>query len=64
MLLKFSIRFMAVLFAVLALAAIAIHFFFSKSITTDLWIISMPIILGIPILTAVVVAKDDEFSLQ
>lgn len=55
---------MAILFSVLALAAIVIHFFFSSALTTDLWIIVVPIILGIPILTAVVVAKDDELNIH
>ncbi len=64
MLIKFAIRFMAILFSVLALAAIVIHFFFSSALTTDLWIIVVPVILGIPILTAVVVAKDEELSVH
>ena len=62
MLLKFAVRFMGVLFSVLILAAIVIHFFFSSKLTTDLWIIVVPIILGIPMLTSVIVAKDDELS--
>ena len=64
MLLKFAIRFMAVLLSVLILAAIVIQFFFSSKLTTDLWIIVVPVILGIPILTSVVIAKDDELSIQ
>lgn len=62
MLLKFAIRFMAVLLAVLILAAIIIHFSFSSKLTTDLWIIIVPIILAAPILTSVVLATDDELS--
>ena len=64
MLLKFAIRFMAVLLSVLILAAIVIQFFFSSKLTTDLWFIVVPVILGIPILTSVVIAKDDELSIQ
>ena len=64
MLVKFAIRFMAILFSVLALAAIVIHFFFFFFLTNDLWIIFVPVILGIPILTAVVVAKDEELSIH
>ena len=64
MLLKFAIRFMAVLLSVLILAAIVIQFFFSSKLTTDLWIIVVPVILGIPIVTSVVIAKDDELSIQ
>jgi hypothetical protein len=55
---------MAVLLSVLILAAIVIQFFFSSKLTTDLWIIVVPVILGIPILTSVVIAKDDELSIQ
>ncbi|WP_227610895.1 MULTISPECIES: hypothetical protein [unclassified Acinetobacter] len=62
MLLKFAIRFMAVLLAVLILAAIIIHFSFSSKLTTDLWIIIVPIILAAPILTSVVLTKDDELN--
>ncbi|KXO87249.1 hypothetical protein AYK86_00970 [Acinetobacter venetianus] len=64
MLIKFAIRFMAVLFSVLALAAIVIHFFFSSKLTTDLWIIVVPIILGVPMVASVIVAKDTELNVQ
>ncbi|ENX57105.1 MULTISPECIES: hypothetical protein [Acinetobacter] len=64
MLVKFAVRFMGVLFTVLALVALVIHFFFSSKLTTDLWIIMVPIILGVPMLTSVIVAKDDELSIQ
>lgn len=64
MLVKFAIRFMGVLFAVLVLAAIVIHFFFSSKLTTDLWIIVVPIILGVPMLTSVIVARDDELNVH
>ncbi|USA45135.1 hypothetical protein NDN11_10350 [Acinetobacter sp. C26M] len=64
MLVKFAIRFMGVLFMVLALAAIIIHFFFSSKLTTDLWIIVVPIILGVPMLTSVIIAKDEELSIH
>jgi|TARA_Y100000816_G_C26061478_1_gene557429 hypothetical protein len=55
---------MAVLFSVLALAAIVIHFFFSSKLTTDLWIIVVPIILGVPMVASVIVAKDTELNVQ
>jgi len=64
MLVKFAVRFMGVLFTVSALVALVIHFFFSSKLTTDLWIIMVPIILGVPMLTSVIVAKDDELSIQ
>lgn len=64
MLVKFAVRFMVILASVLALAAMIIHFFFSSKLTTDLWIIVVPIILGIPMLASVVLAKDDELSVH
>lgn len=64
MLLKFAIRFAVVLFSVLIVAAIAIQFFFSSKLTTDLWIIVVPVILAIPILTSVICAKDEELNLD
>ena len=64
MLLKFTIRFLAGLVAVLILTAIVIHFFFSSTLTIDLWIIMVPIILGVPILTSVLLAKDDELDIN
>lgn len=62
--LKFVIRFTSILFSLLILAVIATHFFFSSKVTTDVWIISFPIILGIPILTSIIFAKNDEFSIH
>ncbi|WP_130804824.1 hypothetical protein [Acinetobacter ihumii] len=62
MLLKFAIRFMGVLLAVLILSALAIHFLFPAKFTVDLWIIIVPLILGIPIITSVLLASDDELS--
>ncbi|WP_278491865.1 hypothetical protein [Acinetobacter gyllenbergii] len=64
MLVKFAMRFIGVLFAVLVLAALVIHFFFSSKLTTDLWIIVVPIILGIPMLTSVIVAREDELNVH
>ncbi|KAA8731399.1 hypothetical protein F4V57_12475 [Acinetobacter qingfengensis] len=61
MLLKFAIRFLIILFAVIALTAIAIHFFFSSQATT-LWIMMMPVILGIPILAAIIFTTDNELN--
>ena len=58
--LKFVIRFTSILFSLLILAVIATHFFFSSKVTTDVWIISFPFILGIPILTSIIFAKNGE----
>lgn len=62
--LKFVIRFTSILFSLLILAVIATHFFFSSKVTTDVWIISFPFILAIPILTSIIFAKNDEFSMD
>ena len=64
MLLKFTVRFVAVLFSVLTIRALSIHFFFSEKIVTDLWIIVVPVILGIPMLTAITLTKDEELNLS
>ncbi len=62
--LKFVMRFLIILFAVLILAATVIQFFFSSKLTTDLWIILVPLILGVPILASVVLTKDDELNIH
>jgi len=62
--LKFVIRFASILFSLLILVVIATQFLFSSKVTTDIWIISFPIILAIPILTSIVFAKNDEFSIH
>ena len=62
--LKFVIRFTSILFSLLILAVIATHFFFSSKVTTDVWIIAFPFIMGIPILTSIIFAKNDEFSMD
>lgn len=61
MLLKFATRFALILFTVIALTAVAIHFFFSGE-TTTLWIVMMPVILGIPILASIVLVTDEELN--
>jgi hypothetical protein len=51
MLLKFATRFASILFGILALIAIVIHFVFSNKLSIDLWIVFFPVILAVPILT-------------
>lgn len=63
MALKFVICFASVLFLVLILAALGIHFLFSGELTVVLWIFTVPIILAIPILTSVALTKDEELSI-
>lgn len=61
---KFIIRFAAILFSILILAALVIKFFFSSDVTVVLWIFAVPFILGIPILASVVLATNEELDLH
>ena len=61
---KFVLRFAAILFSVLILAAIAIQFFFNPDYTVIFWIFSIPFILGTPILASVVLAKNEELDIH
>lgn len=64
MLLKFATRFASILCGILALIAIVIHFVFSNQLSIDLWIVFFPVILAVPILTAVLMTGDDELGVQ
>ena len=64
MLLKFATRFASILFGILALIAIVIHFVFSNKLSIDLWSVFFPVILAVPILTAVLMTGDDELGVQ
>lgn len=59
---KFIIRFAGVLFLILVLAALSIQLFSTAEITVVMWIFAMPIILAVPILASVVLAKDAELE--
>ena len=61
---KFTLRFAMILLFVLLFTAIAIHFFFSPDSTIILWIFAMPIILGVPILSSVVLATNEELDIH
>ena len=61
---KFVIRFASKMLTLVQVDEIATQFLFSSKVTTDIWIISFPIILAIPILTSIVFAKNDEFSIH
>ena len=61
---KFVLRFAFILLLVLVLTAAAIHFFFNPGVTVILWIFAMPIILGIPILSSVVLATNEELDIH
>ncbi|OTG93289.1 hypothetical protein [Acinetobacter sp. ANC 3832] len=64
MLLKFATRFAGILFGILALIAIIIHFVFSNKLAIDLWIVFFPVILAVPILISVLITGDDELDMQ
>ncbi|WP_139852618.1 hypothetical protein [Acinetobacter pullicarnis] len=59
---KFIIRFAGVLLLILILAALCIQLFSTPAITVVMWIFAMPIILAVPILASVVLAKDAELE--
>ncbi|AUX87266.1 hypothetical protein ACUM6W_08780 [Acinetobacter tandoii] len=61
---KFVLRFAAILFSVLILAAIAIKFLFNPHYTVIFWIFAVPFILGVPILASVVLAKNEELDIH
>ena len=61
---KFVMRFAAILFSVLILAAVVIQFFFNPHYTVIFWIFSVPFILGIPILSSVILAQNEELDIH
>ena len=63
MLSKFATRFSIILVSVLVLIAMAIHFAFTGGRhSVELWIVLFPVILAIPILSAVFIASDSELG--
>jgi hypothetical protein len=60
----FAIRFAAILFSVMVLAALLIHFVLNSQYTIIFWIFAVPFILGIPILASVVLATNEELDLS
>ena len=61
---KFVLRFAVILMLVLLFSALAIHFFFNPGATVILWIFAMPLILGVPILSSVVLATNEELDIH
>ena len=60
----FAIRFAAILFSVMALTALVIHFILNGQYTIIFWIFAVPFILGIPILASVVLATNEELDIS
>lgn len=61
--LKFILRFAMILFFVVLLDALIIQFLFSGATVVILWILTVPIILGIPIIMSIILASDEEMSI-
>ncbi|MCG2609556.1 MULTISPECIES: hypothetical protein [unclassified Acinetobacter] len=59
---KFVIRFTSILVSLLILAALVNQFFFSSQVTIDVWILSFPIIVGVPIFASIISATDNELN--
>ncbi len=59
---KFVIRFTSILVSLLILAALVNQFVFSSQVVIDAWILSFPLIVGIPILASVILATDKELN--
>ena len=57
---NFVIRFAVLLFMTLLVIALGIHFMLSKEVTVVAWILMFPIIMAVPILASVLMAKDEE----
>ncbi len=60
---KFIMRFVGVLFSILLLVGIGIHFMVEPKLTTMIWIFTVPLILAVPILLSVLLASDEEFQI-
>ncbi|WP_257221728.1 hypothetical protein [Acinetobacter sp. YH12201] len=59
---KFVIRFTSILVSLLILAALVNQFLFSSQVTIDVWILSFPIIVGVPIFASIISATDNELN--
>ncbi len=61
---NFVIRFAVLLFMTLLVIALGIHFMLSKEVTVVAWILMFPIIMAVPILASVLMAKDEELEIS
>ena len=61
---NFDIRFAVLLFMTLLVIALGIHFMLSKEVTVVAWILMFPIIMAVPILASVLMAKDEELEIS
>ena len=61
---NFVIRFAVLLFMTLLVIALGIHFMLSKEVTVVAWILMFPVIMAVPILASVLMAKDEELGIS
>ncbi|TCM68432.1 hypothetical protein EC844_105136 [Acinetobacter calcoaceticus] len=61
---SFAIRFAGILLAVLVLVAIGIQLFTTGETTVVMWIFTVPIILAVPVLASVILAKNEEMGMS
>ena len=61
---NFVIRFAVLLFMTLLVIALGIHFMLSKEVSVVAWILMFPIIMAVPILASVLMAKDEELEIS
>ena len=61
---NFIIRFAVLLFMTLLVIALGIHFMLSKEVTVVAWILMFPVIMAVPILASVLMAKDEELEIS
>ena len=60
---RYIARFVGILFLILVLATIGIEVFTSGDSRIVMWILSVPLILGIPIVSSVILVKNDELDI-
>lgn len=60
---RYIARFVGILFVMLVLATIGIEVFTSGDSKIVLWILSVPLILGIPVVSSVILVKNDELDI-
>lgn len=60
---RYIARFVGILFLILVLVTIVVEMFTSGETRIVLWILSVPVILGIPVLSSVILAKNDELDI-
>lgn len=60
---RYIARFVGILFLILVLVTIVVEMFTSGETKIVLWILSVPVILGIPVVSSIVLVKNDELDI-